>query len=81
MRTGIGAGAAVVEAGAAASLPHAARRAGIISAAEQATAYEGNRRKKGIDAFPGGGMTGIEQGNAQRLERASARLYTIADRP
>src|SRR6185312_6809508 len=74
MRTAIGAGALAVAAGAAASLPHAARPASSASAAQRCTAYENDRRKKGIDAFPDGGMTGSEKANAQRLQ---ARERTI----
>jgi tripartite-type tricarboxylate transporter receptor subunit TctC len=79
MRTAIGAGAAAVAPGAAASLPHAARQANTISGAQRLTAYEDNRRKKGIDAFPDGGMAGIE--NGKRAAGSSARADDYIQSP
>src|SRR6185437_8477281 len=79
MRTAIGAGALAVAAGAAASLPHAARPASSISAAQRCTAYENDRRKKGIDAFPDGGMAGSDKG--KRAAAASARADDYIQSP
>src|SRR6476646_9357839 len=73
-------GVAAVAAGAAASLPHAARQPSNSSAAQRFTAYEDNRRKKGIDAFPDGGMTGIENGKRATGSSAGAHDYIQSPR-
>src|SRR6476661_3495158 len=80
MRTAIGAGALAVAAGAAASLPHAARQPSSISAAQSFTAYEDNRRKKGIDAFPDGGVAGSEKGKRAAASSARADDYIQSPR-
>jgi tripartite-type tricarboxylate transporter receptor subunit TctC len=61
-------------------LPHAARQPSSATTAQRFTAYEDNRRKKGIDAFPDGGMAGIENGKCAAGSSARAHDYIQSPR-